>query len=146
MHLRGQAFQATIGAPNLPTTVAVDYAYLPPQKPGQTSNTAIKVYEFDLVVAPKSSAGNGQTHPGPIAPQLQHAKLAQYQPASRARRTRCSGVASPLQFFTGKKRKLVRRKGDLSNQVAGPPFLDLGRRGSIIRAPRLLKRRWHRTS
>lgn len=48
----GDHFEATIKAPNLPTTVQVDYAYFPPLKPGETGNSAVKVFEVDLIVEP----------------------------------------------------------------------------------------------
>ena len=46
----GTQYEDTFTAPSVPTTIRVDYAYFPPMKPGQTSNTAIKVFEANVVV------------------------------------------------------------------------------------------------
>lgn len=48
----GKSFEVLLPTPNASVTIRVDYAYFPPMKPGQQSNSAIKVFEANVVVQP----------------------------------------------------------------------------------------------
>lgn len=46
----GSQFEDTLTTPSIQTTLRIDYGYFPPMQPGQTTNTAIKVFEAEIVV------------------------------------------------------------------------------------------------